>query len=102
MAEGKPLNPAWILGLAAAGFFCLMFLAIGLKIYFARKVAEEEVENEVTTTWSMSPGPSPAPAPAPASAPAPAPAPAPDASTTSTYCAEPAWKFSPDGYEESD
>ena len=90
MAEGKPLNPAWILGLAAAGFFCLMFLAIGLKIYFARKVAEEEVENEVTTTWSMSPGPSPAPAPAP------------DASTTSTYCAEPAWKFSPDGYEESD
>ena len=101
MAESKPLNPAWILGLVAAGFFCLMFLAIGLKIYFARKVAEEEAENDVKSTWSSSaPGPSPAPAPAPDFTPAPSPAPV--ASTTSTYVTEPVWKFSPDGYEESD
>ena len=93
MAEAsKPTNPAVILGIAAAAFFCLMFLSAGLKIYFARKAAEEEEENMVeTSTWSMSPGPSPAPAPAPA----------PD-TTTSTYVAEPttaAWKFNPDGYE---
>ena len=95
MAESKPTNPAVILGIAAAAFFCLMFLSAGLKIYFARKAAEEEEENAtVSSTWSMSPGPSPAPAPATAPAPAP--------TTTSTYVAEPttaAWKFNPDGYE---
>lgn len=95
-----PSEGVMILGALAAFFFCLALGAAGLKIYFARKVAEEEEENAIaSSTWSASPGPSPAPAPAPAFAPAPAP------TTTSTYVAEPttaAWKFNPDGYEETD
>lgn len=92
-----PSEGVMILGALAAFFFCLALGAAGLKIYFARKVAEEEENAAVSSTWSASPGPSPAPAPAPAFAPAPAPA-----TTTSTYVAEPSWKFNPDGYEETD
>ena len=86
-----PSEGVMILGALAAFFFCLALGAAGLKIYFARKVAEEEENAAVSSTWSASPGPSPAPAPAPA-----------PATTTSTYVAEPSWKFNPDGYEETD
>jgi hypothetical protein len=61
MAENKPTNPAVILGIAAAAFFCLMVLSAGLKIYFGRKAAEDEAKSQVDTKWSESPAPAPSP-----------------------------------------
>ena len=63
MAENKPTNPAVILGLGAAIFFCLMVLSAGLKIYFARKAAEDEANASMNSTWSSSPSPGPSPSP---------------------------------------